>query len=324
MSNMFLSDFSSCLESMIVYKKALGFSETTYIPRAKNFDRYCSQNFPESSVLSKAIVLGWLKRRPNESPSTFHNRAGFLRCFGHYQKSMGLEAYILPDRFIGVKTTFVPYLFTDQELTDLFHEIDQFKGGRNALQPLLLSTIFRMIYTCGLRPNEGRLLKRNAVNLETGEILITETKRNKERIVVMSDDMLDLAKRYAYLRDAAYSDSPYFFPDAKGNAYSSAWIQKKFKNFFTRSNPDIEPDMLPFVRVYNLRHQFASTVLNRWLDEKQDLYARLPYLRTYMGHKELSATAYYIHLLPEHLTKSAGIDWEALRRMIPEVELWEE
>ena len=237
---------------------------------------------------------------------------------------MDLDAYVLPNRFTGAKTTFVPYLFTDEELTALFYEIDQFQSERNALQPLLISTIFRMIYTCGLRPNEGRLLKRSTVNLETGEILITETKQNKERIVVMSDDMQELAKRYAYIRDAAYSDSPYFFPDAKGNAYSSAWLQKKFKSFFADSNPGIDPDALPFVRVYNLRHQFASTILNRWLDEKQDLYARLPYLRTYMGHKELSATAYYIHLLPEKLTKSAGIDWESLRRIIPEVELWEE
>ncbi|WP_373213483.1 hypothetical protein [Ruminococcus sp. 5_1_39BFAA] len=33
-------------------------------------------------------------------------------------------------------------------------------------------------------------------------------------------------------------------------------------------------------------------------NEKKDLNSR-QYLRTYMGHKELSTTAYYIHLLPE-------------------------
>lgn len=82
--------------------------------------------------------------------------------------------------------------------------------------------------------------------------------------------------------------------------------------------------MLPSVRVYDLRHRFASTALNRWLDEKIDLYSRLPYLRTFMGHKELSATAYYIHLLPENLVKSSGIDWKTMSRMIPEVELWDE
>ena len=49
----------------------------------------------------------------------------------------------------------------------------------------------------------------------------------------------------------------------------------------------------------------------------------LSYLQTYMGHKDWEATAYYIHLLPEKLVKSAGIDWEAMNRLIPRVELWE-
>lgn len=324
MNVMFLSGFSSCLDSMITFKKSVGFSETTYVPRAKNFDRYCLQKYPKADILSKTIALDWLERRPNESTSSFHNRASFLRCFGRYQKAIGLDAYILPNQFTGNRTNFIPYMFTEEELSALFRVIDQAKSRQNALQPMLFSTIFRMIYTCGLRPNEGRNLKRSDVNLVTGEVLITETKHHKERIVIMSDDMRELAKKYAYIRDAAYFDSPYFFPDASGNAYTASWIQNKFKVFFAAANPGIDAEMLPFVRVYNLRHQFASTVLNRWLDEKQDLYARLPYLRTYMGHKEISATAYYIHLLPEKLIKSAGIDWGSLRRMIPEVELWEE
>ena len=67
----------------------------------------------------------------------------------------------------------------------------------------------------------------------------------------------------------------------------------------------------------------ATAVLNRWVDEKQDMNSRLPYLRTYMGHRDLAATAYYIHLLPEHLVKSAGIDWESMGQIFPRAELWE-
>lgn len=33
-----------------------------------------------------------------------------------------------------------------------------------------------------------------------------------------------------------------------------------------------------------------------------------------MGHKDWEATAYYIHLLPEKLVKSAGIDWGSHER----------
>ena len=82
-------------------------------------------------------------------------------------------------------------------------------------------------------------------------------------------------------------------------------------------------EFLPPVRVYDLRHRFATAVLNSWLDEKQDIHSRLPYLRTYMGHKDIESTAYYIHLLPENLVKSAGIDWESMGQIFPRAELWE-
>ena len=257
-------------------------------------------------------MTGWLERHPGESIGYFHSRAGYARGLGKYLASMGIPAFILPEKFTSGRSCFLPYIFTDSELKALFHVIDVQGGKENSLQPFLLSTVFRLIYTCGLRPNEGRMLKRESVNLATGEILITETKGHKERIVVMSDDMTELAASYARLRDAAYPDSPYFFPDRNGNSYSSPWMQNKFKAFFAAANPGVDPDMLPPVRIYDLRHRFASAALGRWLDNGENLFNRLPYLRAYMGHKELSATVYYIHLLPENLVKSAGIDWDSL------------
>ena len=40
--------------------------------------------------------------------------------------------------------------------------------------------------------------------------------------------------------------------------------------------------------------------------------ALMPYLSTYMGHVSLEETLYYIHLLPERLKSSPGIDWKML------------
>jgi integrase len=97
-----------------------------------------------------------------------------------------------------------------------------------------------------------------------------------------------------------------------------------FKRCWRLANPDIKSDALPKVRPYDLRHRFASAVLQKWLDEKRDLYAMLPYLRSYMGHNDLSDTAYYIHILPENLLKSPGVDWKRLDEIAPEVGIWPE
>ena len=139
----------------------------------------------------------------------------------------------------------------------------------------------------------------------------------------MSDDLLSMAKAYTALRDAACPDSEHFFPSPDGTSYTSRWMQNNFKRFFAHENPGIPKEFLPPVRVYDLRHRFATAVLSRWLDEKKDIHSRLPYLRTYMGHKDLESTAYYIHLLPENLVKSAGIDREIMGNIFPRAELWE-
>ena len=82
----------------------------------------------------------------------------------------------------------------------------------------------------------------------------------------MSEDMLSLARSYASIRDAGFLESAYFFPAPDGGPYSAQKIQGKFKWFFARTKSGIPKDLLPAVRVYDLRHRFATAVLNRWLD----------------------------------------------------------
>jgi integrase len=117
------------------------------------------------------------------------------------------------------------------------------------------------------------------------------------------------------------NDSPYFFPAKDGNAISDRKLYAAFnKAWSTVSRPNGNTLFHP-ARIYDLRHRFASACLNRWLDKGENLKVMLPFLRAYMGHSSLSETAYYIHILPENLTKSPGIDWEALDAILPEVEV---
>ena len=170
MSGKFISGFAHDLENMIALKCALSYSENTYQERAQSFDRHCFNTHPGQKELTQAVVLSWLKPEPEKSPQTIHGKATFVRALGKYQKSIGKAAYILPDRFTAGGTIFIPYLFGDDELAALFHEIDQYQYPRDPFRPLLFSTYFRMTYTCGLRPNEGRNLRRNEVDLNSGEV----------------------------------------------------------------------------------------------------------------------------------------------------------
>lgn len=56
------------------------------------------------------------------------------------------------------------------------------------------------------------------------------------------------------------------------------------------------------------------------MKEGKDLTACLPYLSAYMGHAQLSDTAYYIHLVPEFFPQMAQMDMGKFECLIPEVE----
>ena len=318
----FISGLAPALDAMLDYREALGFSRESYMSCLMNFDYYCAENYPAEDTISKDMALGWLHRELDKPRSNINSKATAVRLFGKYLAAIGRDAYILPDDYVSRKTEPTPYIFTDSELAALFGAADNlFEHGSE--DALIAPVLFRLIYTCGLRPNEGRELKYANVNLDTGEIFVTKTKRKKERLVVMSDDMLTLCRKYNEHRKIFGSGSAFFFPSQDGMAYAERRMDRLFKRCWALANPLGSPDELPNVRVYDLRHRFASAILNRWLDEGRDLYAMLPYLRTYMGHMHMSETVYYIHILPENLVKSAGIDWSAFDAIMPEVSVWQ-
>ncbi len=319
----YLSGFAEDIDGMIDLKVSLGYAESTFEERGRQFDFFCAKTHPSVSVITEPLAMSWLRMDTGVSPGVIHARAAFLRGLARYQNAVGKDSYILPDAYISGKRAFVPYLFTDEELAALFSQIDSYVCRRDPFRSHILQMYFRLTYTCGLRPGEGRELKRANVDLKTGEIRILNTKWHKSRTVVMSDDMLSLAREYSVSRDAAYPNDDYLFPTGHNRPFTAQKMQNSFRTFFAQTKPDVPEDMLPAVRVYDLRHRFATTVLNKWLDEKRDLSSRLPYLQTYMGHKELASTAYYIHLLPEQLVKNAGIDWASMNAILPRCELWE-
>ncbi len=288
----------------------------------KAFDEFCVINYPNTDILLEPIAVTWIKHTFDSNRSAVNERISFLRLLAKYQRAIGKNAYVIQEQYSAGKSIFFPYLLTDLELSNLFNSIDSLHPKNNFRQ-LQISTYFRLTYTCGLRPKEGRELQRKDVDLDTAEIRLINSKWHKSRTIVMSDDMTELMKKYVSARDAKYDIDTYLFPRLQGGPYTATAMLKALKRAFEQSKPDIDKDLLPTIRVYDLRHRFATKVLHNWLDAGVNLNSRLPYLQAYMGHKELSATAYYVHLLPENLIKSAGIDWESFDALLPEVELWE-
>ena len=58
-------------------------------------------------------------------------------------------------------------------------------------------------------------------------------------------------------------------------------------------------------RIHDLRHSMVSHRMRDWYKSGINPQSRLPYLATYLGHKDIRSTLVYLHITPE-LLQEAG------------------
>src|SRR3989344_8808759 len=88
--------FKEHIQNHIDLKQAIGYKFHTEADHLKRFDRFTLEKYPEATVLTKAMVLDWCKKRDYEKRANQLSRTSIARQFGKYLDSVGFKAYILP------------------------------------------------------------------------------------------------------------------------------------------------------------------------------------------------------------------------------------
>ncbi len=310
-----MKKISDYIEDFILHKESLGYSRRSYEGFLKDFVSYLQMHFNGAVTLTESMVLGWCIQRKSENEAGFRRRATTVREFTKYLFAVGASEYIMPTDLYPQTHRYTPYLFSDKELNQLFALSD--KANYDPAAPckhLIIPVIYRLTYFCGLRPNEGRELKKDDIDLENSTLFVRKNKSHRERLIPMASDVAAICREYIHTVSFVYPDTKYFFPSPNGEPYSSKWLTKQFLNLWNQMNGNTAR-----VRVYDLRHRYATAIMMKWLNEKVDLHTMLPYLSAYMGHTNFSDTAYYIHLIPENLMKTSAVNWDRFLDLIPEV-----
>ena len=310
MSYEFKSHFANRIKSMLDHRTKIGRDTRRYREGLGNFDRFCLNNFPNETVLTKELAFAWC----NDAANSSGRRVPDIRGFGNYLISIGETAYIMPTSFFPLPRAELPYIFTNNELADFFEATDrQSKSYNSPILEYSIPVVFRLLYACGLRPQEVRTLRRNDVNFREGTIYIAGAKHYKDRILPISAEITELCRKFDSIAYTVYPDRKYFFQHPSGTVYTKQWLTKWFHKCWKRSgNGNERGPCTP----YDLRHNFATQTLMRWVEEGKDLDSRIPYLSAYMGHSCFKSTYYYLHLLPERLSK---MDFTRAGSVIPEV-----
>ena len=319
MNTSFSGHFKSHIESLIEQKNAIGYPYATSARILKAFDLFCMTHYPEETVLTKEIAMHWAEKKPREHVNYLARRITPIRQLAKHMMGLGIQAYIIPPGNPRKQIRYVPHIFTDQELRAFFAETDRcpvslYSPARHFVIPVF----FRVLYCCGLRHSEARLLNIEDVDLENGKLTIRQSKGDKDRNVIMSKELLPLCRIYHDKVRRILPDRIGFFPNRDGKHYSMSTIDRWFHLFWDQTEAaHLSPGSRP--RVHDFRHTFAVKRLNLWVKEGKDLNAFLPYLSMYLGHAHLTETDYYLHFVPEFFPLFKEKTRETCAGLIPEV-----
>lgn len=163
------------------------------------FIEFCADSYPDAKEITKEMLDHWLLTKNFNADSTRRIAIINIRHFARFLNAIGKKAYIPPSEYNVKAQRYLPYIFTDEELVQLFDSIDSLTNriDRQEYHPeLILPVVFRLELCCGMRPGEPFNLKTADIDLKMGDIFIRKSKRGKDRHIIVSDDMRDLCTVY--------------------------------------------------------------------------------------------------------------------------------
>jgi integrase/recombinase XerC len=168
----------------------------------------------------------------------------------------------------------LPVFLKEEEVVNLFEEFkfeDSFSGKRDKM-------ILYLFYQTGIRLSE--LIGLKDVDVRNGELKVLG-KRNKERIIPLSNNIQPLIDQYLNLKDELGFKKKYFFVTDNGNKLYEKFVYRKVNYYLSMVSSKQKKS--PHI----LRHTFATHMLNNGAD--------LNSIKEILGHENLSATQVYTH-----------------------------
>jgi integrase len=288
--------FKEHIKDHVELKQALGYKYNADAGHLKCFDRFTREKYSYASALTKEIVLDWCSKKSYEAQANQCSRASIIRQFGKYLDSIGVRAYIIPKGYYPTEEQYTPHIYTEEELKRLFAETGKCQYCCECpFRHLIMPVFFRMIYMCGLRLSEARLLKVGDVDIDNGILTINFSKKDKSRLVTMANSLIRRCKNYSAMVHPNSRPEDYYFPALGGKPMTIGNVYKNFRKFLWHARIS-HGGRGRGPRIYDFRHTYAVHCLKKWVVQKKDLTAYLPVLKTYMGHDSFEETAYYLRL----------------------------
>jgi integrase len=154
-----------------------------------------------------------------------------------------------------------------------------------------------LAYCAGLRRGELARLDLGDIDFQGGTIRIRETKFFKTRILPLPDSVMAELRTYLDARrDAGASQDPHsglFWHEQGRGRYTQEAIAWLLVDILRRAGLKPQQGKIG-PRLHDLRHSMVVNRILEWYHSGISPQDRLPFLATYLGHRDINSTLVYI------------------------------
>jgi integrase/recombinase XerD len=155
-----------------------------------------------------------------------------------------------------------------------------------ALSNIKHKTMLSLIYSCGLRRSELLKLKPSEIDSKRNIIIIRAAKGKKDRIVPLSDKILEMLREYYKM----HKPKTWLFEGQNENQpYDERSLSNVLKQALAKTN------IKKPVSLHWLRHSYATHLLEAGTD--------LRYIQEILGHSSSRTTEIYTHVSTQSIQK---------------------
>ena len=254
-----------------------------------DFFDYLNTQFGEISLksINHSFIRSWLASLKNKklTSKSLNRKISSLKSFFKYQLKTGIIENTPMVNIISPKIgKRLPVFVKENETKKLFESLSQSSEDWKTLNARILITIF---YSTGMRLSELITLKEKQIDSSRSQIKVLG-KGNKERIIPVSNEVLQLIREYQQLKKKDFEQTDNFLLiTEKGKKMYPRYAYLLVNKFL--GNASTLDKKSPHV----LRHTFATHLMNNGAD--------LNAVKELLGHSSLASTQVYTHNSIENL-----------------------
>jgi integrase len=306
----FGSVLGGLMRDHIALMRNRGFRYETQAQWFLRFDRFL-QGHPELAQESMSVMLQhWSTARstPNHAAECERLKRALAKAQRHLDPGIKAPRRDPRPQQQVARQWRRPHIYSPEEVRLLLDIARAYPSPRAPLRPISLYTMLVLAYCAGLRLSELARLDLGDVDLQAGTIAIRETKFFKSRILPLADSALTAVREYLEARRQAKApqncDSGLFWHDQGGTRYTSHGIAWLLVDILRRAG--IKPARGKIgPRIHDLRHSMVVNRILEWYRAGINPQERLPFLATYLGHRDIHSTLVYITVTQDLLQQAS-------------------